>query len=62
MTRKDYVKIAEAINATRKAIDTEYRSGGATLAFLMGYLESVLKLDNPRFNREKFRKACGLES
>jgi len=50
MTRKDYQLIAQAV---RKTMDGEYLS----LAIIDIFIEE-LSADNPRFDAEKFRKAC----
>lgn len=64
MTRKDYVLIAAALNNVRlRLVDSDY-----TLAFNAGIeataneLCSTLALDNPRFDTERFLKACGVAS
>ena len=46
MTRKDYVRLAEAIN---KADSREE---------VIDNLCHVLKADNPNFNRDRFKSAC----
>lgn len=70
MTRKDYQLIADAIKgsnvhyqftegseSTRNA--DAYRNGVANVANTLAF---VLSRDNPRFDRAKFLKACGVES
>ena len=57
MTRKDYVLIAKSFNDMSKAIRLE-----DTVAFqIINMLADDLQLDNPRFNRNVFLVACGLE-
>ena len=58
MTRKDYVLIAEAIKDTRE----EYAltdSAVNTLSALVAVISSRLENENPRFDVERFEKACG---
>lgn len=68
MTRKDYVKIAEAINETVRQNDTDahctsedndYVNGkrDATHTIMVG-IADMLAADNPRFDRERFYRAC----
>lgn len=68
MTRKDYVAIAAAIKEARlaagvvqisnppkgRAVDGVDRAANA-VAWVLGH-------DNPRFDRERFLKACGVAS
>ena len=57
MTRKDYVAIAEAIDLSwRHNLDLkpEYAVKEVTCR-----IADVMDADNPRFDREKFLKACG---
>jgi hypothetical protein len=49
MTRKDYVKIAEVIRNRTNLNDREYLAKEFAL---------MLREDNPRFDRDKFMKAC----
>lgn len=60
MTRKDYVLIAEAISA--EAISAVGPLSGAqiaTLRKLASRLANKIAADNPRFDAERFVKACG---
>lgn len=67
MTRKDYQLIAEAIREARSispgavvvAPSTRYHDDGVDTA--ARYLASALERDNPRFDRARFLKACGVE-
>lgn len=59
MTKKDYKLIAESINAARQYIRSENKDCG--LNFLVGYLGEELKNDNPNFQYDKFKLACGLK-
>lgn len=67
MTRKDYIAIAAAFVAARADIttkepDTSHRDmyDGASLA--AEYVADVMARDNPRFDRARFLKACGVQS
>ena len=63
MTRKDYEKFADMVNTHRKyaldavKLDTGYIVAWNDCAFAMA---DIFKADNPRFNRDKFLKACGI--
>ena len=65
MTRKDYELIAAAIAAVARhnATDDDYREGwhGATSAASHRLADSLAST-NPRFDRSRFLKACGLEA
>ena len=52
MTRKDYIKIAKILSTTE--LEAHKR---ASLAVSFA---SMLREDNPRFNVERFLKACGV--
>ena len=54
MTRKDYVLIAQTIN------DSWVKSSSVHVLVLA--LTDALAQDNPRFDRERFLKACGVQS
>jgi len=63
MTRKDYILIAAAIAEARRQIPEggahatwEYVSNSTVARVLAHSLAS----DNPRFDRERFLKACGV--
>ena len=65
MTRKDYVMLAEAIKGAggfNLAAPVEVRSlireGHRQVAILIA---DALEEDNPRFDRDRFIKACGVE-
>ena len=59
MTRKDYVLIA----ATLKTVLTESGSPCPRTVGLVAHELSInLSVDNPRFDRERFLKACGVQS
>jgi hypothetical protein len=61
MTKKDYELIADAISGT---IREYHRSGLDTTEIFYDLIENLssgLEMDNARFNRETFRKACLVE-
>lgn len=51
MTRKDYEAIAKALNGLAFSAD----KGASSRA-----IADVMARDNPRFDRERFLKACGI--
>tara|TARA_R110002074_G_scaffold244292_2_gene416049 strand:- start:92 stop:256 length:165 start_codon:yes stop_codon:yes gene_type:complete len=53
MTRKDYIKIAKILSTTE--LEAHKR---ASLAVSFA---SVCKEDNPRFDVDRFLKACGVD-
>jgi hypothetical protein len=59
MTRKDYVLIAAAVSAA--AIPSQPMAEFAREAVAVR-LADALGRDNPRFDRERFLKACGVQS
>ena len=62
MTRKDYVAIAFSINVASRIPHYRDQSPGAvTEAIACGIAEYMGK-DNPRFDRARFLKACGVQS
>jgi hypothetical protein len=63
VTRKDYILIARALNSSRIAVigkrEEDFESGRKLACqALADYLET----DNSRFDRERFLKACGVQS
>jgi hypothetical protein len=69
MTRKDYEMIAKVISQTKefyeKGIPDNYMVSQVLLSAsvssrLVDHLSDALKEENPRFNPERFREACGL--
>ena len=52
MTRRDYRAIAEILSISKNAMLPEEYS------FLVDKFAFMFKLDNPNFNRDKFRDAC----
>lgn len=65
MTRKDYVAIAAALKAARM---NTYTSGAVVQTHLhavnstAAQIADVMARDNPRFDRGRFLKACGVQS
>lgn len=67
MTRKDYVLIAAALNTAKNeealAHAPSYNNGWADgVDAAAGVLADALSKDNPRFDRARFLKACGVQS
>ena len=65
MTRKDYVLIAAALAEARRQIPET--GAHATWEFVANstaarVLAISLAQDNPRFDRKRFLKACGVQS
>lgn len=60
MTQKDYVRLAAALlSALDQTRDSPRNQYGVQLAALR--IADTLFLDNPRFKRSVFLKACGVE-
>lgn len=57
MTRKDYVLIAEALKEARRV--SQYPDGISTAARCIA---GALAAANPRFDRARFLRACGVLS
>lgn len=55
MTRKHFIAIAAIIDARRDELTTE----GILLLPLARDMADMFAADNPRFDRERFLKACG---
>ena len=60
MTKKDYELIADAIKTSRKVINGE--AVLVSVEHLANTLATDLEIQNPRFNREIFLKACGVSN
>lgn len=59
MTKKDYELIAESI---KDVLEYQKRPDHAvTVRIVASNLAFVLKLDNPKFDEDKFLTACGIE-
>ena len=65
ITKKDYELIAKSFFYVRKNMEflsSEQRQGAMVISRGIAYsLCDTLFIDNPRFNRATFLKACGIE-
>ena len=59
MSKKDYVKFAEVI---RVAKQRDYEIGAQVLRFFEIEIADLFAADNPRFDRERFAKACEVKA
>ncbi len=61
MTRQDYELIAAALRAGRPKL-SDYESEGKRSIWEVNVklLTEALEADNPRFDRERFLRACGV--
>jgi len=57
MTKKDYIAIAAVINRVHQAFDWDPAAQDAITSITDG-LCRMLATDNPRFDRDRFMKAC----
>ena len=62
MTRKDYVLIAAAIKAAATEYPDERPDAEQQQEDVAFSIAEALASDNPRFDRERFLKACGVQS
>ena len=60
MTRKDYRRIADAMLASKPAPYWDANKH-AQYKVSVSRLCDALQADNPRFDRQKFMQACGVE-
>lgn len=58
MTRKDYVAIAAAVRASLSA--TPGKQAPLLAQNIVESIACVMERDSPRFDRERFLKACGV--
>lgn len=58
MTRKDYVAVAGAICNARAGVS---RLNESAVDYTAQCVADTLAADNPRFDREKFLIACGVQ-
>ena len=58
MTRKDYILLADALKAAAYSLNPPERTGALLAA---NEIAHCLAEDNPRFDRARFLKACGLD-
>lgn len=71
MTKKDYVKIAKVLKDKRDLLGPQETWTNEDKRHFAGFLQAcdmliesfadMLAEDNPRFDREKFIRACGIE-
>lgn len=60
MTKKSYKLIAESIKEQYARQDMlDHAAGGYAIRELTDNLATILKLDNPKFDRDKFLTDCG---
>ncbi len=67
MTRKDFILIAAAIRAARdemfaKEPDESHVDLNDGLNYTAEFIADALRRTNERFDRERFLKACGVQS
>ena len=63
MTKKDYIKIADAIRTVDNTLYvSNSHSEREAVAEVVDNLCYVLKQDNPRFDSYRFKAACGVLS
>ena len=60
MTRKDYVAIAAALAKARAEYPTMQMNSAHD--YVAGEVAATMAADNPRFDRERFLKAAGVQS
>lgn len=58
MTKKDYIKLAEIIKKNSSEVLTPYDYETINRNNFLDNLCDMLTNDNPRFDREKFIRAC----
>jgi hypothetical protein len=65
MTRKDYVAIAQCLSdgaLINCATQADVAMNTATRSKISHQLAQKMAADNPRFDRARFLKACGVQS
>lgn len=62
MTKKDYALIAQALKEAQPSWDDYSGEAYDQHCNDCEVVAEALARDNPRFNRERFLKACGVES
>ena len=65
MTRKDYVAIAQCISdgaLINCATQHDLIMNTGTRTKIAWQLATMMRADNPRFDRARFLKACGVQS
>lgn len=67
MTKKDFRVVADALNAARPVREADFADAATWKAaqeeweVAVRYVADALENSYPRFDREKFEAACGLE-
>ena len=61
MTRKDYVKFAAMLKELVGLDAEQVNLDWFKVSFVNDFAD-ILQADNPNFDRERFKKACGIES
>ena len=64
MTKKDYAQFANMVSVFRKLALSEPKSDLGYIVACNDFafsIADVMQADNPRFDRERFLKACGIE-
>lgn len=63
MTRKDYVAIAAALRRTGMAVTIgQKKTAEYAIKLAATDIAATMANDNPRFDRARFLKACGIQS
>jgi hypothetical protein len=62
MTRKDYILIAGAVAKATRMFQPPSSNHYNGARWVGEFLGDALEKDNPRFDRERFLKACGVAS
>lgn len=62
MTKKDYVLIAKALRGARTALPSERPDAVQQSEDDAHSIADALAQDNPRFDRDRFLAACGVQS
>lgn len=60
MTRKDYKAIADAIRKAWDAATDSTDTAEEAMLLTIGNIGDIMAQDNPRFDRDKFERACGI--
>ena len=67
MTRKDYIALADCIKNARLAKPESEQFTATAVAYFNAQIDiaeniaALCKKNNPRFNEDKFYRACGIE-
>jgi hypothetical protein len=63
MTRKDYVAIAGALHRSGMAVGIwPKKTAEYAIGLVATDIAATMAADNPRFDRARFLKACGVQS